>query len=257
MHRQLLRTALQLALLTPLLAGCIPQLTVTQNVLKDKDRFLNERFDPSVLRPAVREAFKGAGAAAVRFKRLEGSITAVTTQGDRSETAQGKLLMLDAGDGLVKIAVEYSRNDIPYRLNQMVSYRNVVSLRWVVISHAATRSQPLREVVSVPVATPGVEQPVAGMEYVYEVLWGVVGEGIANHQIQVACKAGARVPAAAIAAGLPGEAVALLCEHKEKDVLVGRERYQMVPELGVAFWSELASASSRTAFTLTDVKIER
>jgi hypothetical protein len=251
------RTAAHLVLLAPLLAACVPQATSTRAVLADREKFLNERFDPSVLRPGVRDAFKVGSPAAVRFKRLEGSITAVTEEGNKTETAQGKLVLLDAGDGMVKAAVEYSRNDIPYRLNQMLSYRNLVALRWVAISHAATLSQALREVVATSVTTPGIEQPVAGREYVYKMLWGLVGEGVAHNEVQVSCKVGETVPASTVAAGLPGDAVELACENKEKDVLVGRERYRMVPELGVAFMAELTNSRSKTTFTLADVKIER
>lgn len=251
------RTAAHLVLLTPLLAACVPMVTSNKAVVEDKEKYLNEKFDPSAARPAVLAAVKAVAPPAVRFKRLDASIVAVTDEQGKSETAQGKVVMLDAGDGLVKVAVEYSNNDIPYRLNEMLTYRNVVALRWLAAFHSSNQARPTYEAVAMPAFAPGLEQPAAGKEYIFKRLWGVVGEGYSRGDIELRCKPGATLQAATLSAELSGEAVELECEKRERDVLVGREKYVMPLDLGVAFMTELTTSKSKAVFSFSEVQVTR
>ncbi len=251
------RTFFALAAWPLALAGCaFPAPTGrTSDVVADKQKFLEETFEPKNAYAAVVAAF--APHRPVLFRRLQATYDVESNENGKTLTRNGTLTLVNAGSGMVKRSMEFSQNGIPYRLNGALSYRNVIALRVQDVFYNQTNLQRPSSIRSIAVPPAGLERPVTGQEFAFDYKVGLDGM-LTELPLKEVCKAGPESQASAIHPKLTGSAVRLDCElFGGNGQLVSRLHFEMLVDLGIATLVEDASSSDKHDFKLVDITVEK
>jgi hypothetical protein len=229
------------------LAGC-SRLAV-RDLLANREKILGDTMSPDKLSPEVRKAVEDAATGA-SFTKMVVMLDASVEESGRVVERRGVVTLVNASKGLVERQEEWSQNDVPFRINNYLTYGGFLPLRYQEAHLARDESEPVLAVRAVVRFTPGGLRPVDGKAYEYEFRWK------SGDLRKWACKAGSSAPASAIHTGLKGEAVPLTCEIKDaRGAIVGREDHLFLEDYGVAISAGSSTSQTKAKLQVVDVKI--
>lgn len=226
-----------------------------KDLLANRDQVLRDTMSPDNLSSEVRHAVEDSATGASFTKMVVIFDALIEEDGRQPERRSVVRTLVNANKGLVERQDEWSNNDVPYRIRNLLTYGGFLPLRVqdALLAHETT--EPASGVIEVVRFTPGALHPVDGKTYEYRFKWrwyGVPGRSTNSHT----CRAGPSGPANMIHASLKGEAVPLSCEFRnENGALVERQDYAFLHDYGVAVDTRSATASLKANMRVIDVKI--
>lgn len=131
---------------TAVLSGCAG--TTMQDVLRDREGYLESNFTPDQASPAVRASLAGLSHVDLPFKTLQFDMDVAIHKTDTrsAETADltesVQVLVRNAGSGYVQTVVDTSNNGIPVYLVMSLDYLNLIGLRSEDVSYGLSKPGP-------------------------------------------------------------------------------------------------------------------
>ena len=209
-------------------------------------------FAPPALSPALAKQLP-AGAPGSRFERLVLTTQSNAEQADgRKESWTAVMTLVDGGQGLVQTMTELSSNQVAYGRIHSLSYRGLIDLRWQNVQLSGNGGGPLYEVKQVSRFDALPAGP--GQEFGYEFQSGAEAQRGNFQTSQRSCQSVRTLPASALHAKLPGQAIELACSQKNNNGVANTSRWMLLEQYGVAVLVESRSGARKIEVRLLDVK---
>lgn len=198
----------------------------------------------------------------VPFSRLEFTlrVTELNTSNleammkSRPTLSVRKVFMPGAAPGTVRDYDIWSTNDIPFRYNFRVTYRNYVSLKWQYVYVNRGNAEPYSELKTLDHIDPieGRTEP-ARASYSF----GAQGQTSGFRAETLTCTFGSVKPAKNLHPDLVGDFTEMTCDyHGPNGQLVSQGKFAYLQKYGIALAMEHHDASVKTTFKIETVHVE-
>lgn len=236
-------------------AACAP-MTKVKDVTADKTGYTAKHFSAQSINAEVVKNSTGNVLPTESFRELKVVVTMEAVQVDgKKTTADSVNTYYPLGNGLVRQEIEYSTNGIPVSLFYAVKY-GVLSLRWQLINLQQEVTAPISEIKKVS-RFESISARV-GKESNLEFTSGLAQVPSTQMTSRWVCKATKASPANTISAKLKGQAIEVSCEITNGDVgaISGRTTFVFLESYGVPIVVESVTASGKSTYKITEIKIE-
>ncbi|MES2582621.1 MAG: hypothetical protein V4627_07885 [Pseudomonadota bacterium] len=248
--------AASLCLVAMSLAGCATT-TPVKEVLANPDVYLS-KFSPATL-PADVASKISKGETPIGFSRMEfqRELTEVRSDVKTDRAVTAKVVMVNAGNGLIQSYEEVSNNLIPFRINYKLSYRGFLHLRWQTVFLNRENSDQVQEVKALTRLDSLKPNSAAGTPLEYGMTYGSQIQ-IANYRdARDVCNLGETRPASELSAGLEGQTIDLTCEHfGPNGQVTGKSVHAYLQKYGVAVQRSYTDSNVRNTYVVKSVKIQ-
>jgi hypothetical protein len=252
----LLATAARAVAVLAALAGCTSVVPM-RDMVENPERFLRSNFSPEKLSPEVRAAVERGERVQPRFDRVAVKYAIQSDEDGVSKLSEAMGLYVNAGNGYVLRRSEYSRNGIPYRINNALLVAGAFPLRWQAGFHGNERSSEAFQYREVNRLDRGIVSPKPGEVYVIEGSTSQANQ-VTSHPARVECKASDGGSATAYSPNLSGPVVDLECSHLAANgSVMARDRLIFLSDYGLALHMGGSSARAKSSHTITGVEVTR
>jgi hypothetical protein len=231
--KQKVITGTVLCAVLSVLSGCVNNVQV-KDVQQDKQGFLSSNFAPSNLTTSVHQTVVSADGASVNFNRIVYQIDWANNvdNKDKANNTTDSVTLTNAGNGLVQVLVETSRNGVPISQEYMLSYRNYLSLKLQAMNLGANIAPMQMEVKSFQHFDP-ITSMRSSLAYSYE--YGTSVQILNYRSGRTACDPSDALPASELNPTLSGEAREMICQYyNQNGVLQSKVKYAYLDKYGVA-----------------------
>lgn len=237
-----------------LLSACA-SVTHVKDVTADKVGYLDKKFSPSTLAPAILKSLPLEEKPS-NFGQLK--ITAeVTSEQSDGKSNEKKLswkritTFIDKGNGLIQRMSEASNNDIPYALIYSLTYKGIFELKSQEIPLRSINAGVPYEVKQIARLDPTPSS--INKEFSIDAAIGTEPQ-IANYtSLKNLCKTTKAISASDIHAKIPGQALELECQAQINNVVTSRSKWVLLQTYGLAIPLESVNVSTKTSIRVIGV----
>jgi len=226
-----------------LLSGCIQKVQV-KDVQQDKAGFLTSHFSPSSLSTGLYKTITDADSGQVSFKRVVYQLSWDNDIAEKDKTYKTSetYTLTNAGNGLVEVMMESSRNGVPVSQAYQLSYRNMLPIKGQTMNLGANIAPMEMEMKSFQHFDP-ISSFRNGLEYKYE--YGTSAQIMNFRNGRTSCVRGDAQPASELNATLTGEAWTISCQFfNQNGVVQSKANFAYLENYGIAVTMHVESAAS-------------
>lgn len=242
-----------------LLNGCVPNGAVrpvaqrgvtVKSIMQDIDGYASREYAAAKLADQVRESILGMDSRPVGFGRL---VLDTKTESRKSGSLDvveytSHATYENVGNGLMRVTDTTSANGIPVSVSVNLGYRNILMLRWQIVSLSQTYAPPIAELKNMShfdAAAGG-----RNLHYVYS---GGYAEQAKTIDGQTNCTFGGTINAADLNPKIAGTARYLDCQYSNQNgVVTSRMHYAYLDQYGFAVLLGRDNATVHVTFTVTN-----
>lgn len=235
-----------------LLCGCV---TRVADVVSNDHAYLDTNFSPTTLPASVARQVAVADEPPMTFRHMALVVLTRDQYTRKLSVVQTKIVLDNAGGGLVKRLTERTQSGIPSSQYYELSYRGILPLRWNLVKLYEEIGPPIREVTEFSRFDPlMLGEPGGELHYEYEERSAMGGHS--SDRVQI-CKIGKRHPARQIYLALAGDAVDLNCERRDDHGLIKDvSKWAYLPDYGVALQTGTEIEGAFVTYEIQTMQIE-
>lgn len=234
------------------LALCACAVASVDDIVKDREGYLERTFTPESLSSGERAVFGAAGRPTLPFRTLvvHSDVLVHMTDpntadiSDLHETIE--IRIANVGDGYTRTTVETFNHGIPAYLDMNIGYLDLLALRDQSFTYGAHRPTPVDRWDRIMRVDPGFVRPEEGKTYEAD-------EERSGESTRFACESGKYEQASVLEARLPGRALELSCVTSIDGVVNEKSTDIYLEAYGVYLIGERDQANASYTFKITDV----
>lgn len=241
-----------------LLNGCVPNgaarsaaqgVVTVKSIMEDVDGYASRQFSATALPDQVRESIVGMDSRSVGFGRLVVDAKVESGKPGSFDVAESTdhVVYENLGNGLVRATETNSTNGIPVSMSINLVYRNILMLRWQMISLSQTYAPRMSELDNIS----HFDAVAVGQNLHYAFSGGYAGLARTAVDGQTNCTFGATINAADLNPKIAGTASYLDCQFLNTNgVVIDRTRYAYLQSYGFAIPLVRDNATAHVTFAI-------
>ncbi len=217
---------------------------------------MTTNFSLQSINAEVAKKLSGNVMPAENFRELKTTFSMESVQIDgKKALVDGSNTFYPLGNGAVQQMTEYSANGIPINLFYAIKY-GVLSLKWQSVPLQGSVANPMLETKQISRLDPIPAR--AGQEFNLGFSSGYAQRASPQPTSRWACKTNKVSPANTIDPKLKGQAIEVGCEFTNGDAgsVSGRTTWLVLENYGVPIVIESATATGKSTYKITEVKVE-